>query len=94
MIDSVVGLVEEHVDLGWFSIFCINSRTLARAAIASQYFVVVLELLKSMSSSILFTNCLIVGVERLDLMIYFRVCLVMQRCVCQVALIYHEFAQL
>ena len=29
MIEFVVGLVEEHVDLGWFPIFSINSRTLA-----------------------------------------------------------------
>ena len=32
MIDSVVDLVEEQVDLGWFSIFWINSRTLVLCA--------------------------------------------------------------
>ena len=32
MTDSVVDLVEEHVDLGWFSIFWINCRTLVLCA--------------------------------------------------------------
>ena len=52
MIDSVVGLVQEHVDSGVFSIFWINSRTLAPC----KCFTVESGspgILKSMSSSIL-----------------------------------------
>ena len=73
MIDSVVDLVEEHVDLGGprFSGSFLGRWRFARASRRS----VVVQEFWSPCLPRFFRELLIVGVERLDLMIYFKVVL-------------------
>ena len=86
MIDSVVDLVAEHVDLGGSQF---SESTLERWYFTrvSQWNVIVLDFLKSMSASIL-SRSLIVNVERSGLMIYLRVVLycncVINRSLCSI----------